>query len=277
MRNVKSVGGCLLAACAVSAIAVSSASAALPELGRCLPVEKVQEGKKASYHGAYKNATCTKPSAADKGKYEWAAGPGADDTFTAEFIEEVAFETVGGDRVECESAALEGGEYTGPKTEKFSSAVLFDCGNGTSGCQTNPTKPDQIEDPNTVEGELGVITGGAKPTPGWVLKGLLFAFTCGGEMTEVESIDTIEGSVIGTVRRGILSGGAASDLNKMSKGTLVAFKQKEGLQLPEAFEGAATDTLTTTRIVGLSKATEQTGVSGDELDKYGEPLEIRTY
>jgi hypothetical protein len=275
MQNVKSAGGCLLAALAVSAIAASSASAALPELGRCQAVEKVQEGKKASYHGAFRNDKCTKTSAMKKGKYEWAPGPGADDTFTAEAIEGVTFETVGGQRVECEGGALKGGEYTGAKTEKFSSINLDECETSTGTvCQTNPKEVSEIEDPNTVEGELGPI-GGAKPTAGWVLKSLLFAFTC-GTLPEVESIQTIEGSVIGAVARGSLSGGASSDLDIMSTGTKVAFKQATGMQLPEAFEGGAKDTLSTTRIVGLSKSVEQTGLGGDVTEHYGEPLEIRT-
>lgn len=276
MHNVKSVGGCLLAALAVSAISVSSASAAVPELGRCQPVEKVQEGKKASYHGAYTNKNCTKPSLAKKGKYEWAAGPGADATFTGEFVEEVVLETVGGDKIECETAFLDGGEYTGAKTEKFSSFDLKLCETPTGKpCQTNPEETRKIEDPTTVEGELGTISGGTKPTAGWALKSVPLTFTC-GEIPEVESVQTIEGSVIATVRHGSLTGGDTSDLNKMSEGTEVAFKQTAGVQLPEAFEGGAKDTLTTTRLVGLSKSVEQTGFGGIEADFYGEPLEIRT-
>jgi hypothetical protein len=268
MRNVKSVGACFLAACAVSAIAVSSASAALPELGRCVAVEKVVEGKKSSYHGAYMNKICTKPSAMKKGKYEWVEGPGAADTFTAE-VEEPLFETVGGEQVECERGFLEGGEYTGAKTEKFSSVQLVGCLTAIDTlCQTNPHEAGKIEDPKSVEGELGTISG-EKGTAGWALKSLLFAFTC-GEFPEVEDIQTLEGSVIGAVRHG-----SASDLNRMGAETEIVYKQKEGTQSPEAFEGGEKETLTTTRITGVSKAVETTGLGADQLNKNGEPLEIR--
>jgi hypothetical protein len=264
----------LIAACAVSAIAVSSASAALPELGRCLPVEKVQEGKKARYHGAYKNATCTKASPADKGKYEWSEGPGADNTFTATVNEGWTLETVGGERVECELGHFDGGEYTGAKTEKFSGISLYACETGTGTLCMSAQKeaehePGRIEDLGTVEGELGTISSGAKPAVGWDLKSVPFEFVC-GELPEVESVQTVEGSVIGTVMKG-----ADGNLNRMGEETQVNFKEAAGVQLPEAFEGGAADTLKTLRVVGASKAEEQTGLSSVETDKGAEPLEIR--
>ena len=83
MRDIKLLGACLLAVCAASAVAVSSASATLPELGRCQAVSPVMEGKKTVYHGVYSNRVCTKKNPKMKGRYEWAAGPGEKKTFTA--------------------------------------------------------------------------------------------------------------------------------------------------------------------------------------------------
>jgi hypothetical protein len=272
MRDVKLPGLCLLAVCALSAVAVSSASAALPELGRCEPVEAVKEGKKTVHHGVYSNKACTVHNAKTKGKYEWTAGPGANNTFTAETSEWI-LETQDGAKVECTEGTLKGAEFTGPKTEKFSSIELANCLTGLGKhCQTNPRDENFIEDPTSVEGELGTIKGTApKQTYGWDLKGVKFLFTC-GTPPEAEVIELVEGSVIGAIKRG-----ESSNLNVMASNTQVFYKQEEGSQLPEAFEGGSKDTLTTTAIAGASKTEEQTGLSGAQLSRnFGEPLEIKT-
>jgi hypothetical protein len=270
------VVGCALAVACAGAVAASSAAAALPEVGRCEAVEKVQEGKKAHYHGAYLNRGCTKPSPEAKGRYEWVSGVGSKDTFAAEATDSPTFTTVEGNTVECQFGAFNGGEYTGPKTEKFSSVELDDCiTQAGKVCNTSPREAGVIKDLTPIEGELGVIAGGggSDPTVGWDLKGVLFAFVCGlepktGELGEELAI---EGSVIGVVRKG-----AASDLNHMSEGTQIEYKQSAGKQLPEAFEGGAADTLTTTRLLGTVKSTEATALSGRQINKYEEPLEIRS-
>ncbi len=275
-RNVVRLAGCLLSVTCVSAIAVSSAAAALPEVGRCVAVEKVTEGKKASYHGAYTDRKCMKPSPGKTGKYEWESGPGATKTFTAEAANEPAFETVKGATVTCQSGQFKGAEYTGAKTEKFSGGLALDDCITAEGkvCTTDPEHAGVIEDPLPIEGELGVVSGGADPTVGWDLKDLVFAFTCGEELKtgELGEAETIEGSVIGVVVKK-----SGSDLNRMSGTTRVQFEQQDGKQLPEAFEGGAKDTLSTTIVHGAgSSAQEQTGLSGTELNDYTESLEIRT-
>ena len=74
MKHVKLLGACLVAAFAVFAVAVSSASAAGPEWGRCVEAAK---GTK----GLYEDSNCTKEKVKEKkgvkspdGKYEWKAG-----------------------------------------------------------------------------------------------------------------------------------------------------------------------------------------------------------
>lgn len=59
----------------------ASASAALPEIGRCLKVEGVKEGKKTVYHGGYANSKCDKVKAGHTGKYEWMPGLGPKTSF----------------------------------------------------------------------------------------------------------------------------------------------------------------------------------------------------
>ncbi len=272
---VRLAGGLLSVLC-VSAIAASSAAAGLPEVGRCVAVEKVQEGKKASFHGAYTNRKCTIPSSGKTGKYEWESGPGATKTFTAEASKEPTFETVKGATVTCQSGSLKGGEYTGAKTETFSGGLALDDCVTVEGavCTTDPEHAGVIEDLLPIEGELGVVSGGADPTVGWELKDLALAFTCGDEVKtgEVGEAETVEGSVIGVVVKK-----SGSDLNRMSANTHVQFEQQSGKQLPEAFEGGAADTLSTTVVHGTgSSAQEQTGLSGTEVAEYTEDLEIRT-
>ena len=74
MKHVKLLGACLVAAFAVFAVAVASASAAGPEWGRCVEAAK---GTK----GLYEDSNCTKEKVKEKkgvkspdGKYEWKAG-----------------------------------------------------------------------------------------------------------------------------------------------------------------------------------------------------------
>jgi hypothetical protein len=270
VQNGKKLVGCLTAACALGALAASSASAALPELGRCLSVEKTLEGKKDSYHGVYSNRNCTKVNPKHKGKYEWTPGPGAGNTIKAE-LEEPTLETVGGAKVQCGHATLNGGEYTGAKTEKFSSVLFTYCLNDIeAACQTTPTNPAFIEDTNSVEGELGMIAKSPKPTAGWDLKGVKLVYYCGNN-DEPSNFQVVEGSVIGAVARG-----KYSNLNQMSELTQVAFTQASGKQLPEMFEGGTASTLSTTTIdTGVPKS-EQTGLSTVESGHGGEALEIRT-
>jgi hypothetical protein len=71
-----------LALCFCLGAGVASASAALPEIGRCVKVEGVKEGKKTHYHGAYATSKCDKPKPGHVGKYEWMPGLGPRTGFT---------------------------------------------------------------------------------------------------------------------------------------------------------------------------------------------------
>ncbi len=61
MRHVRMLGLCLVAALAVCAYAVSGASAAGPEWGKC----------EAKAGGKYKDSNCTEKAKKGEGKYEW--------------------------------------------------------------------------------------------------------------------------------------------------------------------------------------------------------------
>jgi hypothetical protein len=285
------IGSCLVALAAASAVVAASASAALPELGRCEKVEPVKEGKKLVYHGGYQNDGCTKISKAKKGKYGWTPGPGAADTFYDPGAGgEQVFETVDGSKLICSSIAVKG-EYTGPKTEKITSLALEDCENGTHKlCQTSPEYMGEIKTEGTIVGELGPIAvtkkGHKKLSAGWALKPesedepIFFSYYCGNE-GEVPQAAVLEGSVIGVV-----AAGASSNLDRMNTESLIDFKAHEGVQLPEAFEGGAKDTLSTRAVSSGVESSEQTGLSGvqeavsgpgeaGETSADKEPLEIK--
>jgi hypothetical protein len=268
---------------ALGAAAVAGvASAEPPEVGRCVEVEGVKEGKKTVYSGGYASAHCTRTKPLHNGKYEWLPGPGPKNKFFGEG-EEPLFETVGAQTLYC-SSMTEKGEYTGPKAMKLKLGYQL-CEDGAKRpCQTTPAHAGEIEAVETLEGTLAYIDG-TKKTAGWDLKpeggsGALFTYYCG---TLPESIHTVEGSVIGQAKKGFFVG----DLNKMSKHGAVAYKATRGKQLPEAFEGLAADTLTTTTTGLETRSPEQTGlttveetVSGEgkdiEDEENQEALELRT-
>jgi hypothetical protein len=259
--------------------AVAGASAELPELGRCVKGEGTVQGKKTVYSGAYTGKNCTHLSPTKKGKYEFLPGPGAENHFYGIGEEpEPVLETTGGAKVECSEEIVEG-EYTGPKSEK-AKVTFGGCQTGTETvreCQTNPAKEGLVEGTGTFEGELGVITAGTKPIVGWDLKreggGPAFVFEC-GIPPQTLSLETIEGSVIGTLSRGFFG----SDINKMSEYSTLKYKATKGLQQPEMFEGQAKDVLSTTTVSGLTSTTQQTGLTTtlESRSGLGEPIEEPT-
>jgi hypothetical protein len=290
MRRIRITAGVLFGTIAVLAsFAAANASAELPELGRCVKVEGVQEGKKLVYSGAYKGKNCTHLSPTKKGKYEFLPGPGTANHFYGIGEEpEPQLQTTGGALVECSEEVVEG-EYTGPKT--FKAKVSFGgCETGTETvreCQTNPAKEGQIEGTGTFEGNLGVIKGGEKPIVGWDLKreggGAAFVFECGIPPQTI-STETIEGSVIGTLSRSFFG----TDVNKMNEFATIKYKAVKGLQQPEMFEGAEKDVLTTTTLTGVTLSKEQTGLTTTLETRSGlgqpiedpanrEPLEVKTF
>jgi hypothetical protein len=147
----------------------------------------------------------------------------------------------------------------------------------------------EVKTVGTIVGELGAISvkeKGKKLSAGWALKPeteddpIFFTYYCGNE-GEVPQVAVLEGSVIGAV-----APGASSNLNRMNTESIIDFEAHEGVQLPEAFEGGAKDTLSTRAVLSGAESTEQTGLSGVQEDDSGpgeagetaadkEPLEIK--
>jgi hypothetical protein len=260
MNRIRMVGMVLVATFAVSVAAASSASAALPELGRCVPAPEK--------NGAFKGNHCNLP-AEGKGKYDWLPGPGAKPKF-AGTGEAVVLETVGKRKVECGAATFEG-EYTGPKTESVT-VLLIGCTEPVSKqpCQTGgPPREGEIDSSGALEGELGFITGGERPTVGLDLKPKapstsMFVFECGTLPTVVLHA-AVEGSVIGRI----------TPINHMVEEFKTVYKAPGGKQVPQQFEGGAKDTMTAKLLVGLETKTEEIGLKAIRVDVNEESLEIK--
>jgi hypothetical protein len=238
MKLIRTTGACLIVGCALAAGSAGTASAALPELGRCVRV--------AEKTGEYSGANCLSP-APGKGKYDFLPGPGEKKKFTGSGGG-IVFETVGHKTISC-GGSEETGEYTGPKTIKETVNYIGCENQAEKTCQSNPAKTGEIEN-TSVEGEIGFIRGPEKPIVGLDVKGSpnYLTFSCGA-LPEVPTVVTIEGSVIAPIKR----------VDKMEEELTLKYKQTGGKQVPEMFSGGAKDTLTTNIVGGTA---EQTGLSG---------------
>jgi len=261
--------GCIVAGCAlIGAAGAATASAALPEFGRCVEV--------APKTGEYSGKNCLAP-APGKGKWVFLPGAGEKKKFTAE-VEEPLLKTAGGKEIKCQSGESEG-EYTGANTVAVSKLVLKNCqiaGAKTvyeSFCQNIAAFRGEVSASELV-GELGYIRGGEKPLVGLDFKPklgkALATFECGGanEITEhgmgTGTLLEVEGSVIARVQR----------INKMVSENVIKLQAtKAGVQVPEQFEGGEKDTLVT--LVGLAKTPDPTVFTGFAEVINEEPIEIK--
>jgi alpha-tubulin suppressor-like RCC1 family protein len=237
-------------------------SAFLPEVGRCVSVAS---------GGAYRGTSprCTALSSTHTGHFEWLIGPGPNAKLKDAF-REPKLETIGGRRLSCAAALLEG-EYTGFRTETIGHVAMQGCRDLTANtsCQTNPLEPGLIESSVSLEGELGFIKGGETPSVGWDLKPMLagtplISFECGSG--GFAATLGLEGSVIGR----------ATPIDAMTAGFELVYKQSGGRQIPEFFEGGPTEVLTLTRVpvIGMN-ASEQAAVASKGTLTDEEPLEIK--
>jgi len=273
MRGIRIALIGVLAVVASSAIATTSASAALPELGRCV---KVGTG------GAYKYKTCVVTAPAGQGAFEWQPGPGAKPKFEASLIAEATLETVGKKKIGCGPSEIVGKWLDGKKA----SVELF-----FRGCQevaskktcTTPEigsqKESEIKTLEPLEGEIGFISGkgGTKPKVGIDLKSKsaapMLTFTCGGPPAEPlgEPVSwTVEGSVIGELK----------PINKMTTEGKAIFRAVAGKQVPEKFEEGVTDVPIAKYGTPLPSTTEEAGITMREerktiVTESVEPLEIK--
>lgn len=250
MEMKRTMVATLVGVLAMSAVAVSVASGAVPEFGRCVLAEPKT--------GEYSGAGCIKAVAGSKGKYNWLPGAGENKKFTS-FAGPVTLETVGGVKIACSSGTVNG-EYTGAKTVSATLSVLG-CVEvlTTKLCQTNPAKSGEIE-ATGLEGELGFIVGGTKPKVGLQLKlPTPLAFECRTGV-ELPSPKVLEGSFIGQI----------GPINRMRETFKAKYTATGGKQVPEKFEEGPLSVLTFKDVV--SSKSEQAGLTIIGIEEKPKPL-----
>jgi hypothetical protein len=222
----------------------------LPALGRCV--------KATSGPGTYSTNTC-EASASGDGHFNFLPGAGEKARFSGQF-NAITLQAGAAGTITCGSGSSTG-QYSGESAQ--SATLTFSgCKQTSSGqaCHSPGAAAGKIVTP-PLAGELGFISRGAQPSVGVDLRAeTAFAtFECGGEPI------TLEGSVIATVK--------ADQLDKMTSSFTLSYRASGTSQLPEAFEGAAKDTLTA--LVG----TEATGAPATLATTYTvkneQPLEIK--
>jgi hypothetical protein len=304
MRRVRIIGLCVIAALAICAVAVSSASAAAPEFGRCI--------KKSKAEGSgYSNAGCT-TSAESGAKYEWTnslskakfeskgrfvettklkrcliwqeevragnlahaaallAGWGYTEAECIETIEkgegkeEAVLETVHGSKVECSGVSATG-EYTSPKTVSVNSTF--------TGCTTTEFEQEvTCQSAGASSGEVKI-----KPLDGElnIIKkeslptsntvGISLAAASGTVITEFECGPFFPGT-LNIYAKLVTTGSVIHQVtaNKMLLEENEKFVQSKGLQKPENFDGGEKDVL-------------ESSLDGGEPVQAGESLLTRLY
>jgi hypothetical protein len=257
MRHLRVVRLSLLAALVAGAVASTSASAALPEWGKCVKLAK----------GKYANAECTGPKAKNGG-YEWDRG-------TTD-IEKTGFTSSGGPAelrttsgiaTDCTSETTHG-ELSGFKEVSGVEVTFQGCHANLLGlvCTGGEIEEEQTEEgylkekpgeikTRELKGKLGYIEGkgSADPVVGISLtpeskKGLFAEFICGGTLTVRVGEKPKKGggdSIISPI----------TPVNQMGSTAVQAYTQKQecfeevcngtGIQIPESFEGGKPDILET--------------------------------
>ncbi len=227
MRRIKMMGLCLVAVVALSAVAVSSASAALPEFKVCAKVAKNAEKK---YTGSYTDKVCSvkasekEISEGKTNKYElegWEAakkkgfkGKNGTSTLTSYIPENEKTPWTGGTPVgvvTCKSGGSVG-EITGPKTETVT-VEFKTCTSENKKCTSVGESKAGVIKTKALTATIGYIEGGVGADVEAADHGLSAEFTCEG--LEVKTV----GSVIGV---------ATGNVNKISKESTQTFKANKG-------------------------------------------------
>jgi hypothetical protein len=228
MKRMRVLGLCLVAAFAIAAIVVSSASAAAsPEFGRC----------KSKAGGKFKNSGCTLlAKSATEEKFEWEKSVVKNKFKAKQKAETLAtLETVGGTKITCTTEENSGAEYNLPK--KVSKIVAE-----FSGCETSKIPCNSAGEPSgkitthPLAGTLGVeklfVKEGKIEEAKNKLEVQLFAET--GSALANFTCSTISVEVTGCVAHPV-SGG------KMLLTATEKFTASKGEQKPDKFLGGPAD------------------------------------
>jgi hypothetical protein len=154
MKRMSIVGLCLIAAFAMSAIAVTSASASAPEFGKCI--------KKAVASGeGFSDAGCTL-HVTTGAKFEWKnwesiTHKGATSVMTSELA---TLESEGGTKISCKHQHTPAFQITGEKTVNGVVGEYEECASSAVPCENTATSGDI--NTTVLEGEIGVEKFGLK-------------------------------------------------------------------------------------------------------------------
>ncbi len=206
MRRIKMMGLCLVAVVALAAVAVSSASAALPEYQVCAKAAKV--GK--TYTGKFSDKNCSVAEPKGEGKYElesWEAakkkgfkGKNGVSTLDSYIPENEATPWTGGTVVgvvSCKSGKSEG-EITGAKTSTVT-VEFKTCTSEGKKCTSAGQKAGVIKT-KLLNATLGYIEPGVVGSDVEAAdKGVSAAFNCEG--LEVVTIGSVIGVNSGNVNK----------------------------------------------------------------------------
>jgi hypothetical protein len=222
MKRMSIVGLCLFAALAMSAVTVSSASAAAPEFGRC----------QAKAGGKFSDSGCTK-EVASGGKFEWTSTI-AKNKFSAKQKEATlaTLETVGGTKITCTAEKNTGAEYSGEKSVAKIVAEFTGCETTKIPCNSAGKGTGEITT-NPLAGKLGVEKLGTTPPTNNKLEVQLFAEKAGEHLADFKC-STISVEVKGCVAHPISSG-------KMLLTATEKFTASKGEQKPDKFLGGPVD------------------------------------
>jgi hypothetical protein len=250
MKRMSIVGLCLLAALAMSAVFVSSASATAPEFGRCLKQTK----------GKYANSGCTKlAKVSTEEKFEWTPTI-LNNKFKAHMTGTLAtLETVTGTKITCKAEKNENAEYTG---EKSVAKIVADF----TGCETGG-----IECANAGAGEI--ITNSLSGTLGYEKKEVELAKSKLEVQLVAESAATLAEFKCSTLTIKV-TGCVAHPVSggKMLKTATEKFTASKGEQKPDKFSGGPADECALASNNGAG--TEESGQTITALVENAEPLGI---
>jgi hypothetical protein len=216
VRQIRIAGLCLVVACALGAVAATSAMATAPEYGRCLKKAKA-EGK------GYTSNKCTVAAEGTKAKYEWVPGAGKTKFETKGGIGILT--AVNGQKVECKTESSAGEFFEGNNKEAGNMTIKFnECVSLGQTCTS----------PGATAGEL--VTNDVEALVGWeskakkktdielhpaksVSSGLFIEFECEGLVVKVK------GAVLVPVKN-----------DSMKTSEVLLYKAKDGKQKPEKWE-----------------------------------------
>jgi len=235
----------------------------LPEFGRCVTLS----GKFPA--GKYLGPSCiTKSAGENTGRYEWNAGPSTQYRFKGT-SGAAMLGPVGEWGVTCSGGAY-GGEVNGAGTERMTIALTGCESVGLkASCQNTGAAAGNITT-YSLEGELGFIKGGERPSVGMDLRPTGFTapalvkYECGGGGTGSGAQVSETGSVI-----------APTGIDEMSTESALRFKASKAHQIPESFEGEPKDVLTTVVHNKSITLEEQSGWTLTGKSVFAEPLEIK--